>query len=75
MSIDLSSFSRPARNAAPRTTATAEGHTLTLQLRFKDNADAMAGALSLRKKFAASPNVQRAAVVAVDPAPLTITFE
>jgi len=77
MSIDLSSYGSFATEPAPPAAAAArsEGQTLTLQLRFRRAADAMTGSISVRRQTAQAPNTQRAAVVAVDPAPLTITFE
>ena len=75
MSIDLSSFSSFALESAPPVAAPAEGQTLTLQLRFKDSAEPMTGAITMRRTQPAAPNVQCAAVVAVDPEPFTITFE
>jgi hypothetical protein len=75
MSIDLTSYDSFALEPAPPAVAQGDGNTLTLQLRFRRTAEAMTGTVSTRKSYSATPDSRRAAVVAVDPEPLTITFE
>jgi hypothetical protein len=75
MSIDLTPYGSFALDPAPPVAPHGQGQTLTLELRLRRAPDAMSGTVSTRKSPSAAPNVQRAAVVAVDPAPLTITFE
>ena len=78
MSIDLSPFSSFALESAPPVAAPAEGQTLTLHLRGAPEpagVAAMAGTMAIRTAPPVAANVQRAAVVAVDAAPFTITFE
>jgi len=74
MSIDLSSYGSFALEPAPPAATPSDGQTLTLQLRFRRGAEAMTGTVSVRKIRPLAPNSRQAAVVTVDPAPLTITF-
>jgi hypothetical protein len=78
MSIDLSSFSSFALESAPPVAAPTEGQTLTLHMRRAPapaGFTAMTGTMAIRTLQVATPETQRAAIVAVDTKPFTITFE
>lgn len=78
MSSNLSPYGAAPTEAAPPAAAPAEGRTLTLQLRARHAAaiDARgSGTVAIAGLLPAAANSLRAAVVAADTAPLTITFE
>lgn len=77
MSINLSPYGAVPVEAAPPAPAPAEGQTLTLQLRARQPAALdvrVSGTIALSGLEPATAGSLHAAVVAVDPAPLTITF-
>jgi hypothetical protein len=78
MSINLSPYGAVPVEAAPPAPAAAEGHTLTLQLRARHPVALevrASGTIEVAElERAAAKNSLHAAVVAVDSAPLTITF-
>ena len=81
MSIDLTSYGAPVQQVRPPTpgVTSAEGQTLTLQLRMAADAgraDPMSGLLSVRDAIAASSpgDTLRLNVAAAPGTPLTITF-
>jgi len=76
MSIDLLPFSAFAlESCAAPAAVPQEGQTLTLALRLRHPAAlTMNGSLALPGLQVASPGTARAAVLAADASPLTITF-
>jgi hypothetical protein len=77
MSINLSPYGAVPVEAAPPAPAAAEGHTLTLQLRARPPVALevrASGTIEVAGLERAAANCLRAAVVAADSAPLTITF-
>lgn len=77
MSINLSPYGAVPVEAAPPAPAPAEGPTLTLQLRARHPGALevrASGTVAVAELEPAAANSLRAAVVAADAAPLTITF-
>lgn len=78
MSINLSPYGAVPVEAAPPAPAPADGQTLTLQLRARHPAALdvrVSGTVTVSELEPAAPHSLRAAVVAADSAPLTITFD
>jgi len=78
MSFHLSSLGVPGLEPTPFGNAPYEGSTLTLQLRMPravSGNTTMTGIMDLHTSPVPAPQARRAAVLAADATPLTITFE